>query len=106
MTPMSLADATPLLLASKASRRPVGATRHEELVGALRKALRHPRRLTILEQAEVERVARLAVLAEQAAADPHTSVDVRLRAEAAADTAVRRLLGSRIAVLEASHGGR
>jgi hypothetical protein len=101
---MSLADATPLLPASKASRRPVGATRHEEMVGALRKALRHSRRLTILEQAEVDRVAALAVLAEQARADPTASVDVKLRAEHFADQSLRRLLRGALERLEAPNG--
>jgi hypothetical protein len=103
---MSVEASPALPLASKTSRRPAGATRYEELVGALRKTLRHSRRLTILEQAEVDRCARLAVLAEQAAADPGLSIDTRLRAESLADQALRRLLGSRLKLMEHAYAAR
>jgi hypothetical protein len=103
---MSLEASPTFPLASKVSRRRAGATRHEELSVALRRALRLGRRPTIIEQAEIDRAARLSVLAEQAAADPATSTDVQLRCEHFADAAVRRLLRGRLKALEAMHGWR
>ena len=79
------------------------AGRAAELRTALLRTLRLGRRPTTLEDTEIARVVRLHILAEEAgSASPH----IRLRAEALADAALRRLLGGRVKAMEAAHGVR
>jgi hypothetical protein len=74
-----------------------------ELRAALLRTLRLGRRPTTLERIEIDRVVRLQLAAEEAAA---ASPDVRLRLERTADQALRRLLRSAVQRLEEATNGR
>ena len=67
-------------------------SRRTELRSALRRSLNLGRRPSTLEAAEIDRVARIMALAEEAGLDRNVDLDLRLRIERSADRMLRDLM--------------